>query len=370
MRLMTNVNEIEEVWIEEPKGAHGIVILFPITRTGPQALVQWQNLLNFVCENSIHSLIIIDKTSGGIAYDFFWADTALAAKKTNLYVLKRSINESHYDSLGGIFLSNNLWIIQFHDDDQWEGELHLPIQVVSNEVILTDFYVSGRNGHPEKDMDITIPARILFSLVPAVLWNKFSQLIIDQERHTAGSLDSTLSLMASVTCNFSKISSFKYFYDDRNWRNNRESRKHLIDLAEKDGWRSWASPEIAVLNRSFDALAALSYCSDLASPEVIQAKKESILNSMRPKLKVRTLGRIKYIFTLKFIAKRKGNSLAKVITKSWGLTSIASINPFIESFLETRNLPDLNARFRYWKQIFGSVDFQKSLEEISSVQRQ
>jgi len=367
---MTNVNEMEEVWLEEPEGAHGIVILFPITRTGPEALVQWRNLSNFVCHNSIHSLIIIDKTSGGIACDFFWTDTALAAKKTNLYVLKRSINESHYDSLGGIFLPNNLWIIQFHDDDQWQGELQLPIQVASNEVILTDLYVSGKNGYSEKDMDITIPARILFSLVPAVLWNKFSQLIIDQERHTAGSLDSTLSLMASVSCIFSKNSSFKYFYDDRNWRNNRESRKHLVRLAEKDGWRSWASPEIAVLNRSFDALAALSYCSDLASPDVIQAKKDSILDSMRPNLKVRTLGRIKHMFILKFFAKREGKSLAKVITKSWSLSSVVSLNPFIDNFLETSNLPELKARFRYWKRIFGSVEYQKSFEEISSVQRQ
>ena len=118
---------------------------------------------------------------------------------TNLYILKRTLNESHYDSLGGIFLPNNLWVIQFHDDDEWEGKIDNPINLSSREVILFGCYVTGKFGAPEEAKELSIPARILFSLIPAVLWNKFSQLILDQKRHTAGSLDSTLSLMAPLS---------------------------------------------------------------------------------------------------------------------------------------------------------------------------
>ena len=210
MRIVTDVNDIRTFWIEESGATNGIVILFPVTRTGPQAISKWKKLVKFVCENSIHSLVVIDKTEGSSAYEFFWHDKSLAATLTNLYVLKRTLNESHYDSLGGVFLPKNLWVIQFHDDDDWDGKIEIPSNSSLREVILLGCYVTGKLGAPEEAKDLSIPARILFSLVPATLWNKFSQLILDQERHTAGSLDSTLSLMATLSCTFSSITSFNY----------------------------------------------------------------------------------------------------------------------------------------------------------------
>jgi hypothetical protein len=351
MRICTELNQIADIKIENETKDKGIVLLFPITRTGSSAIEVWFKLAETAIQSKVHALIVIDKTPESQAFEYFWNNANLLSSGINLYVLKRSIKESHYDSLGGIFLANNLWIIQIHDDDSWDGIIELPGDVHPDEIVLFSLFVSGFGSLPIDDLDISMPARILFSLIPSKLWNKFSALLLDQHRHTAGSSDSTLSTMASVSSDFRKWSSFNYYYDDRNWRDNKESTFHLSRLAEDDGWENWSSPQIAVINRAIDSLASLSYCIDSDSIFLVNQVADKIIKDLKPS----KLRQVVYFFKMSInpsvylLRTCNGLSLKKVVVKSWKISSITETILYIENFLEKGNLRLLNDRFVYWK---------------------
>ena len=112
------------LFVENSSGNPSIILIFPITRDGQGSISKWESAINFVNKSTIDSFIIIDKTSQGTATQYFMNNFNADAK--NLYVLPRSINESHYETLGSVELDNNLWIMQLHDDDSWDGFVALP----------------------------------------------------------------------------------------------------------------------------------------------------------------------------------------------------------------------------------------------------
>lgn len=202
-----------------------------------------------------------------------------------LIVLPRSIKDTLFDTVGEISLDKNFWIIQLHDDDKWSGKLTLPETVNSETIYYSDFYLNSESQGLIQIKDFSMPNRIVFSLVPSNIWNKFASLVRAQRYHVAGSFDFTFNFMAQIMCKFEYNPGFAYHWKDDNWDTVKKSKVHLSRLASSDGWEEWSSPEIAILNRTIDSLASLSFLQDQISLQVLLNEIQLLVLSFQPSKK-------------------------------------------------------------------------------------
>lgn len=343
-----------------------IVLIFPVTRDISQNPSKWREVVNFVETSKIGTLLVIDKTQTGSATDFFMNNFNLSGRQ--LIIFPRSIEDTLFDSVGEIILDKNMWVIQLHDDDIWKGRLKLPPNPDSETVYFSDFYLASELNGTSKIQDFTMPNRIVFSLVPSMIWNRFSKLVHAQNYHVAGSFDFTLNLMAQLTCRFEYQSGFEYFWKDDNWDTSKNSIAHLTELAVSDGWEEWSSPEIANFNRSIDSLASLNYISDLLDSGKITNWIEQIINGLKPSRK----RRLKYGISIPslyalancqriFIVNTGVNdqkpsrfqrrlSLYRFIKKTWQIKSIDDVIGEVDYIKSLGGFKNLQARFQFWKQ--------------------
>ena len=342
-----------------------MVLIFPITRGGEGNSKKWRTVLDFFAESQINTLVVIDKTEQRTATDFFMTNFELANRR--LLVLQRSIKDTLFDSVGEIVLDKKMWVIQVHDDDRWSGKITMPEVTTPETVYSFDFYLDSEAKDTIKIEDYSMPNRIVFSLVPSKIWNRFSKLVRDQKYHVAGSFDFTLNRMAQLTCKFVNQSGYEYYWKDDNWENPQSSIAHLTRLAESDGWKEWSSPEIANFNRSIDSLASLNSLKDMMSQMAIGSEIKKVIDGFRPSKK----RRLKYMilnpillaeieFRRIFIKSNKDNddrelrlqkqfNLYKFIEKTWQIESIKNlidVITYIESLGTFENLED---RFQFWK---------------------
>lgn len=343
-----------------------IVLIFPVTRDISQTPAKWSEVLNFVEASKIGTLLVIDKTQTGSATDFFMNSFEMPDRQ--LIVFPRSIEDTLFDSVGEITLDKNMWVIQLHDDDVWKGKLQLPPDPDPSTVYSSDFFCSSELNGTSKIQDFTLPNRIVFSLVPSMIWNRFSKLVHAQNYHVAGSFDFTLNLMAQLTCRFEHQSGFEYYWKDNNWDTSRNSIAHLTKLAVSDGWEEWSSPEIANFNRSIDSLASLNSIADLLDSTKITNWIAQIINGLMPSKKRRlkygisipilsALTKLQGIFIVntKVNAQKSGEfqkrlSLYKFIKKTWQIKSIDDVIGEVEYIKSLSGFNILQARFLFWNQ--------------------
>jgi hypothetical protein len=362
----------QTIFLENSTGKPEIVLVFPITRDVVKSSDTWMTVLAFVASSEISTLLIIDKTEQGSATDFFMDHFEIENKR--LLVLPRSLKDTLFDTLGEIVLDENMWIIQLHDDDYWSGEITLPDCVGASTVYFSDYYLCFTTKGLNQIYDFSIPNRIVFSLVPAMIWNRFAQIVQDQNYHVAGSFDFTLNMMAQLVCKFEYRQGFKYYWKDDNWNTSKNAIAHLTRLAENDGWEGWSSPEIANFNRSIDNLASLKYLKDLLNPAEIEREIRQIIKGLSPSYRKRLkLGL--YILVIypivkiqKLIFKVEGEinpnsrrlykelSLHQLIVKTWHIQSIENIIDLIIYIESQGSFKKLHFRFQYWKQALSELN--------------
>ena len=362
----------QTIFLQNTSGKPEIVLIFPITRENERSLAKWKKVLEFVANSEISILLVVDKTKFGSATDYFLSYFDLESK--SLVVLPRKISDTLFDSVGEIVLDRNMWIIQLHDDDLWEGAISLPETCIPGTVYYGDFNLSSETKKLSRIQDYSIPNRIVFSLVPSEIWNRFSKLIQDQKYHVAGSFDFILNLMAQLTCEFQYRPGFEYFWKDDNWNSSRGSVAHLTGLAVSDGWKAWSSPEIANFNRTIDCLSSLNYVTDLVASVAIGEEVRKIIYTLTPSIK-RKLKYKLFIPALRVVtcisrllySKRESNkqqvvklearlSLYIFITKTWQVKTIADVIEIIQ-YLELREeFEVLQWRFLFWKQALAELN--------------
>ena len=249
--------------------SHGLVILFPVTRVGEQAAKKWQQIVKLCNDSKITSLVVIDKTPNQDALKFF--SRQKFEQNHSVWILIRPTKEAIYDSQKFIRISPNSWIIQLHDDDEWDGSLQLFDHNQTLAAFQVGFFVGSKSKHTKSKNYDELPARVNFTLVPSLVWNRFTSFIESQSGHIAGSADATLNMIVRDVCLLSSNLEFSYYYNMRHWHNDRAGKIHLTELSREDGWKHFSSPEIAVINRTIDNLAALSYFSSLYDKEKLSA---------------------------------------------------------------------------------------------------
>ena len=362
----------QTIFLANPTGKPEIVLIFPITRNVENSSEKWRTVLEFIENSEINTLLVIDKTEQSSATDYFMNHFEI--KNKCLFILPRSIKDTLFDTVGEIVLDKNMWIIQLHDDDHWSGKINLPDSPTPETVYFSEFYLYSKTKGSVKIDDYSMPNRIVFSLVPSMIWNKFARLVQDQKYHVAGSFDFILKMMAQLVCKFEYQPGFQYYWKDDNWDTKKNAIAHLTRLAESDGWEDWSCPEIANFNRSIDSLASLNYLKDLLNPTEIKKEIGQFIRGISPSYKkrlkyaiyisilygiveVRKLSyRVRGEIDLTSLRIQKQLSLYQFIVKTWRIESIENTIDIINYIESLGGFGKLQDRFQFWEQALEELN--------------
>lgn len=340
-----------------------MVVLFPMTREKDANVSRWEKLVSTVNESAITALVLIDKTPFHQATDYF-------AQRENeiladLVILQRPRSEATHDSQSLITLENGLWIIQMHDDDEWDGRLEIPIGTNENTVVRTSFVLVS-NGANTNVTDPNWPdCRSIFSLLPSNVWNRFAGLISEQGGHVAGSIDSSLNIAVRLIEPKLMITGFKYFYNNRHWDSRKLSKQHLVRLTKEDGWGDFATIEMSLVSRAIDGIASLIFFSDLYPDAEFRMQIKTWISTTKPHI-LRTYSKKIEIFFLvlcntflKMGGHRNLVDLQKscinailyrrILVSAWDAQKIADYLEIVEILLGLQSLPLLRSRFDFWQ---------------------
>ncbi len=359
------------LFIPNISGEPEIVLIFPVTRDVSKNPDTWKAVLDFVEKSDINTVVVIDKTKQSTASDYFMKNFEHINKR--LFVFPRSIKDTLFDTVGEITLDKNMWIIQLHDDDHWSGNLALPFNPDPLTVYYSDFYLYSELKGLTKFLDFSMPNRIVFSLVPSIIWNKFTALIQAQNYHVPGSFDFTFSLLARLMGKFEYISGFIYEWKDDNWSSGKISKRQLIGLAERDGWGTWSSPEIANFNRSVDSLVALNYLTNYVDRNSRNLEIAQSLKTFQPSTTKRiqlicltNLLHCRVLIRKVFLAVlnrdiRSGISeqhleLYKFIIKTWSIRTLRDVICLLTELESMRKFEALQERFKFWISTLNVVE--------------
>ena len=367
------VQENSFLKIPNPSGLPNLVILFPVTRLGLNAEKRWRALISTINASQVSALIVIDKTSKGEAKEYF--NARARDLNTRLYIIERDPQEPIFDSQKYVLLDEMLWIQQLHDDDTWDGFLCLPSSADKSDLFLVQFHMGTASSFTQIDDEKSPPARVIFSAIPAHIWNRFSAFICAQGGHVAGSMDSTLSTVALIICNLKSLPNYNYFYSSHHWSRRSEADSHLKNLSFTDGWGELSSPEVAILNRLYDNLSALNFFSDLIPNRKIIEAQNLLLSSYQPGFPKRlqfifSFALASYLFVPLFKAinwmgirslsstVRHYEESAKrnrLLIKTVQADSLPKILDFISTNLSGQAMPKLAARFDFWHQEISAL---------------
>ena len=355
-----------EVFVANPSGEQSFVVLLPVTRTGPDNIRNWERISGIIKTSEVSALVVLDKTPFGEATEYFSKHVTFS--HADIYLVRRKPSEAIYDSQSVVVIDSNLWILQLHDDDQWEGVLAFPFSPRGMQLFSPKFVISGKHRNQPLEWPLSIPARINFTALPDSVWNRFTLFIRSQGGHAAGSVDSTLNLVSRLICEYSGLDEFTYTYDNRHWESQRRAKRNLEKLALEDGWEFLASEEIQLLNRRIDALAAVEFFKDLI-PYDSESTQTSLLLDFELSFKKRIHLRLRLfynsllqrIFTFSFIGgldsrvEKKQIKIANQITidklmlLSTKVESRQDVLSLVKFIRDLGNFPTLVSRFNFWE---------------------
>ena len=363
MIQITKVNDDSDVVIENLEEKKNIVILFPMTRGKEANLLRWQKLISTVNTSKVAALVLIDKTPLFQATNYF-----VGIEKeifTDVFIIQRPSTEPIHDSQSRIRLKDNLWIVQLHDDDEWDGVLEIPVETNENSIIKTNFTIVNDGLKTNIDNPNWPDCRSIFSLLPAKVWNRFVDLIIAQGGHVAGSIDSSLNLVVSLIKPSLINSDFRYFYDNRHWESKRLSKTHLIQLTKEDGWEKFATVDISLVSRAIDGIASLIFFRDFYSELEFEIQLKNWIEATKPHYlrilsrRVETLFLVVLRGILGIIPGPLTRSLMvsfnmsvlyrKILLSTWDASEVKDYLSIVETLMQIQFLTKLQSRFNFWE---------------------
>jgi hypothetical protein len=363
--MIVRVKVDETAHVETSQKNLAVVVLLPVTRVTAKARANWEKILKILEDSRTPALVVLDKTPNEEASRFFEKHDTLSF--TDIYLIRRPPNEPIYDSQKFIRISKRLWIVQLHDDDDWGGALNIPQNATELELFSTEFFFDDNTQN--LDWTNSPPARINFTILPSIVWNRFGQFIVAQGGHVAGSMDSTLDLVSRAICNRRHISQFSYVYSNRHWKKKSRASENLETLAKIDGWSFMSCADIQLMNRAIDGICALEFFSDLIPLSRIDEYRLQQFKKLGLTPKRRILIISRYYATLllqifcdsmekllqqTFLQKRLirlNQALLKYyfllgITKSKNREELAK---FVVELRESELIPELESRFFFWE---------------------
>lgn len=256
-----------------------MVVLFPMTRSKDNNHHLWEALINTVNKSQVSHLVLIDKTLNFEGAEFFIKRKAEILPRLVIY--KRPRREPTHDSQSLITLGENMWILQLHDDDYWEGEIAIPEPLNSNLIYRTNFSIGTKKEYEMINDNSHPTCRTIFSLLPSSVWNTFVQMIREQGGHVAGSIDSSLNI-ALRHFSTAFINDFHYFYDNRHWSNRKLSKANLLRLTALDGWGRHATIEVSLVARILDGISGIIFFNREKDIGLVQSLIQEWIEETKP----------------------------------------------------------------------------------------
>lgn len=345
--FVNKIGDRSEIVLRNLSQSPEIVLVFPVTDDNLGSRLRWEKVLETIDNSGITTLVLIDKTDSKSPSKFFYENFAI--QENRLIILDRSKKDTLFDSLGEISLSENMWIIQLHDDDNWEGIITLPQTPEENTVYFFNYFVEVGSNKKIEMFDFANPNRIVFSLVPAQIWNKFSRYIRDQECHVAGAFDYILNFMTQKHSKFKHLDHFSYYWRNQNWENRKKARAHLKVLTQNDGWNTWSTPEIALINRTMDCIVSLNYIADDLSVDVVDAEVKKFINILRVnnRMFVKVYGAIVILYCLTFLWRLSEKMKLVNVSKETNFASQINYHLYLLSLKKVTSLPELKERVQH-----------------------
>lgn len=226
------------------------VLLFPVRRMNSHSRVLWEKIAKLVNSNRNTRLILIDKTSGNIATAFF-VDVIPFEKLT---FRQENPERGMFSSLSNLYISENEWVAQIHDDDDFGGSLEFDEEISTNTLLRPTICIKGKKPKSAIDEDDFPPAFILFSFLPANLWNQFIKYIDAQGANCSPALDVALSFAARSICSTRGLPGFNYEYSNDNWSNRISQFRSLRRYMVSDGWGALSNSIVAEFQSRVDRL--------------------------------------------------------------------------------------------------------------------
>jgi hypothetical protein len=361
-QIINKIGDPSEIVLRNLSQSPEIVLVFPVTDDNLESRIRWEKVVNTIDNSAITTLVLIDKTDSKSPSKFFQDNFAIHEK--SLIILGRSKKDTLFDSLGEISLSENMWIIQLHDDDNWEGIITLPQTPRANTVYIFNYFVEVGSNKRIEMFDFTNPNRIVFSLVPAQIWNKFSRYIRDQEYHVAGAFDYILNFMAQKHSEFEHIDHFNYYWRNHNWESGKKARAHLIGLTRNDGWNTWSTPEIALFNRTMDCIVSLNYIVDELSVDAVDSEVKKFINTLRinNRKSVKVYGTIVILYVSSILRRLNEKFKAVKVSKEIDFSSQINHHLYLLSLRNITSLAELRERTQYLQTLPELSNLKKRFE--------
>ena len=358
-----------EILLRNDSGQRRFVALLPLRDVTFVELNKYVELIELINRSFFQVVVMIIKFHDRILIDKL---VSSFSSEIELHILFRPTDESIFDSQKLVQLDLNMWIMQIHEDDR--------VKFLSDEVPgLMDEYDVGcpKINHLYPNLEeVDQPNRHVFSLIPSLVWNRFTGFLNAQNCHVSYGSDIVLS---EIVIDYGKIIPTPwiiYSYNNFKWSNSasKGTKRHASNLVTMDKWGVYSSRFLFSALSKIEILMYTLWNKPNYKEDIFNFKLVSLLRIFHSSFRFiffwKLLNISSYVyfqvfsryffpnskitsFLNDFLCKIHFNSRLILVLDS--LDSISSLEILINEWLTDNRLSALNLRFKFWLTILSSV---------------
>lgn len=261
--------------LEAVRKASSVVPLMPSRRDSPTA---WSAFADLVEELRPQHAVFIDKTVGHEASDFL--TPRLSRLDSNVIVLRRPHDEDPFHSIADLRVTKELYVLQLHDDDSWQGVPEVSSNSRNAPVLLSPI----QKGDAANGVGIDPHLSRFFGAIRGDIWCRFMRHCMSHEPRTSPTIDQTLSFLLAAIGGEAILSNYAYTYDNSNWSTWSAIASNNAVGARSMGWRTQDFEAAIHWSHLLDDLEVLTSFRDLLSDMTMaQVLSARLTNPANPK---------------------------------------------------------------------------------------
>ncbi len=348
-----------EIFLRNDSGQRRFVALLPIRDITFIELNKYVELIELLNRSFFQVVVMIIKLQDRILIDQL---VSSISSEIELHVLFRPTDESIFDSQKLVQLDLDMWILQIHEDAGLMDEYDVG---------------SPKINHLYPNLEeVDQPNRHVFSLIPSLIWNRFTSFLNAQNCHVSYGSDIVLS---EIVVDYGKIIPTPwiiYSYNNFKWSNSasKGTQRHASNLVTMDKWGVYSSRFLFSALSKIEILMYTLWNKPNSKEDIFNFKLVSLLRIFHSSFRFiffwKLLNISSYVyfkvfsryffpnskitsFLNDFFCKIQFNSRLILVLDS--LDSISSLEILINEWLTDYRLSALNLRFKFWLTIISSV---------------
>jgi hypothetical protein len=206
-----------------------LMLFMPTRREAPDA---WRAIWQTHQKSRSSVLLVLDKTHSGNATRFFTHQVNQNSDAGEVFLIRRPFDEDPMRSMSDLGITNSLFVMQLHDDDEWIGYPVLPsrpFEYLSFEVRCTRVSCSQ-----EALLDGLVSR--FYGAVRGDIWTRFMGHFGRKHWGRNETLDQTFSFLLSALGNSGVVENYEYVYNDHNWSTWERALQNSATSMRSLGW--------------------------------------------------------------------------------------------------------------------------------------